>query len=313
MLDKLTQISLLKEKFIQERKKVLEGSVSDAQRKLYEKLFNKLIASLETEEGRILNNNGNIASTTAIDKIFKEFEADLSKLMMVVAKDYTRLIGYNQQYFSKFNTTLFKSVESRVTKAMEARAGFNSKGFEKDGFIDSFIKDKSLARTVKQQVLSAVLNGTKITDLTKTLKVSINGKESGAGILDNHFKTYIYDTYSQFDSETGNQFAVQLELNYGIYAGGLVDASRPFCIERNGKVFTREEIQKFGTPQDKFGGYTNKSKGEFAGKNKDYLPERDRGGYNCGHILNWVSLTIAKRKRPDIPKSIYDKQRKQAA
>lgn len=312
MLNKLTEISLLKEKFINERKEVLASDVSALQKKLYTKLFDKLIAALDTEQGRLVNSNKNINVASVVDKVFKDFETDLSKTMQGVTGDYTKLIGFNAQYFQQFNTALFSSVKQSVTASMQARAGFTSKGFEKDGFIDSFIKDKSVARTVKNTVLSAVLNGTKVSDLTKTLSATIKGTDKTAGALDNHFRTYVYDTYSQFDAETGNQFAVQIELNYGVYAGGLVEHSREFCIVRNGKAFTREEIKAFGTPRDAFGGYTNKSKGEFAGKNKDYIPERDRGGYNCGHILNWCSYTIAKSIRSDIPKSIYDKQKAKA-
>lgn len=311
MLNKLTAISQLKEKFIQERKDVLASDVSFLQKKLYKKLFDKLIAALETEQGSIINNNSNIALTSAIDKIFKDFETELSQLLQKVTGDYTKLIGYNQQYFSQFNIALFNSVKKNVTAAMQARAGFNSSGFEKDGFIDLFIKDKTIARTVKQQVLSGILSGTKISDLTKSLSATINGAGDSPGALENHFKTFINDSYSLFDRETSNQFSFQLDLNYGIYAGGLVGHSREFCIVRNGKVFTREEIRKFGTPQDAYGGYTNKSKGEFAGKwskgqGRQYIPENDCGCNNCGHLYNWVNYTIAKSMRPDIRKSQFD-------
>lgn len=308
MLNKLTEISLLKEKFIIERKEVLASNISSAQKKLYKQLFDRLIDALETEEGKVLNNKKNVSITATVDKIFKEFEADMTKLMRGVAGDYNSILTQNQKYFSEFNSNLFATVKKEVTNAMYARVGLNATGFEKDGFIDSFIKDKTISRTVKQTVLSAVLNGTKLTDLAKSLNETITGTPQKNGLIENHFKTYIYDTYSQFDAETGNQFAVQLDLNYAAYAGGLVDASRPFCVARNGKSFTREEIQAFGTPRDKFGGYTNKSKGEFAGKSNPYVPERDRGGYNCGHILNWCTYNIAKSFRADIPKSKYDKK-----
>lgn len=310
MLKKAVEISKLKERFIIERKEILASNVSDVQKKLYLKLIDRLISALETQEGRILNNEQNIHVSSSLDKVFKEFEIDVAKLMTGVVSDYTKLIGFNLRYFSEFNQALVKSVEANVTEAMQARAGYDSTRFEKDGFIDSFIKDKAIARTIKQQVLSAVLSGTKISDLTKALQSTITGGQQ-AGILENHFRTYIYDTYSQFDRETSNQFAVQLSMNYGWYQGGLVDHSRPFCIERNDKVFTREEILKFGTPQDKFGGYTDKSKGEFAGKWSKkqgiiYVPERDLGCNNCGHFLNWVSFTIARSIRPEISRSTYD-------
>lgn len=313
MLNKLTEISLLKEKFINERRDVLTSDISAAQKKLYKKLFDRLIDALETEEGKILNNKKNVSITATVDKIFKEFEIDLSNLMKGVTGDYNSILGYHQKYFSEFNSSLFATVKKEVTNAMYARVGLNATGIEKDGFIDSFIKDKTLARTVKQTVLSAVLNGTKLTDLTKSLNETITGTPERSGIIQNHFNTYIYDTYSQFDRETGNQFAVQLDLNYAAYAGGLVDASRDFCIVRNGKAFTREEIQAFGTPKDKFGGYTNKSKGEFAGKWSKgqgivYVPERDLGCNRCGHTLNWCTYQIAKSMRSDISKSKYDKK-----
>lgn len=308
MLNKLTEISLLKEKFINERKKVLSSQVSELQKNLYIRLFDRLISQLDAAEGKLENTASNIQKAAIVDKVFKDFETDLQRVMKSVSADYNSLLGYNIKYYSQFNQALFKTVQNRVEKSMMARVGYSSDGFQKDGFIDSFIKDKTVARAVKNTVLGAVLNGAPLKTLQKTLSATIIGTPTSNGLIENHFNTYIYDTYSQFDSESGNQFAIQLSLNYAIYAGGLVDASRPFCIERNDKSFTREEIEQFGTSKDKFGGYTNKSKGEFAGKNKDYIPERDRGGYNCGHIYNWVSYAIAKSKRPDIPVSKYDKK-----
>lgn len=302
MIDKLRKISQAREKLINERRKVLESNVSALQKRLYRQLFDKLLDVLKTEEGNIVNNDGNIAKVSVVDKIFKDLEKELAKVMRSVTSDYSAILKQNQEYFSQFNIALFKSVKTNVTAAMQARAGFTSKGFEPDGFIDSFIKDKTIARTVKQTILSGVLNGKPLKELFKTLDATIQGTDTTSGVLENHFRTYVYDTYSQFDRESNNQFAIQLDINYAIYAGGLVDASRDFCIVRNGKVFTRAEIQAFGTPKDKFGGYTNKSKGEFAGKNKGYVPERDMGGHNCGHTYDWITYELAKALRPDIPK-----------
>lgn len=314
MLNKLTEISLLKEKFINERKTVLASNVSALQKKLYKRLFDRLIEALDTEAGAVLKNSRNLSLVSEVDKIFKDFEGDMQVLMKQVMADYNSVLGYNVKYFESFNNALFANVKKQVTIAMNARVGFASDGFTKDGFIDSFIKDKAVARIVKQSVLGAVLNGTPINTLTKSLNATITGTDKSNGIVDAHFRTYIYDSYSQFDRESNNQFSIGLDLNYAIYAGGLVDGSRDFCIVRNGKAFTREEIQAFGTSRDKFGGYTNKSKGEFAGKwspNQGivYVPERDLGCNNCGHFANWVDYIIAKSIRADISKSKFDRQK----
>ncbi len=320
MLTEINKITDLKERFIIKRKELLASGVDSEQKKLLKQLLDRVIAKLDTKDANIVNSDDNMAVIASIDKLFKDYEANIGRLMNGVIGDYTQLLSFNEQYYAQFNKALFASVKKNVESAMYNRIGYNGKTFEKDGFIDSFIKDKTIARSVKQTVLSSVLNGAPLTNLVKTLSDTITGTETSSGILESHFRTYIYDTYSQFDAETGNQFAVQLDLNYAIYSGGLVDHSRPFCIVRNGKSFTREEVNVFGSGKDEYwkyykgdvkaGGYTNHSQGEFQGKNKDYIPERDRGGYNCGHILNWVDYATAKRIRADIPKSTSDKAKK---
>ena len=305
--EKAREVSRLKEKFIEERKKVLASGVSKVQKKILTDILDRVIAKLETEGQNITNNNDNVALVSQVDKIFREAQADINKLMKGVVNDYSLLFNYNLKYYNEFNQALKKSVGNTVLKQMNLRVGLTNGGdIAPDGFLDGFIKDRTVVMKVKQTVLSGVLNGTPITALTKSLNETIAGTETTEGILETHFRTYVYDTYSQYDSESGNAFAVQLALNYAVYEGGLVDASRPFCEERNGKAFTREEIQAFGTSKDKFGGYTNKKEGQFQGKNKNYIPERDRGGYNCGHYYNWCSRLVAQSIRPDIPKSKFD-------
>ena len=71
------------------------------------------------------------------------------------------------------------------------------------------------------------------------------------------------------------------------------------AIKRHGKLFSREEIEKFGTPQDQYGGYTNKSEGEFQGKTDPYNPFIDMGGYNCRHQYRWISEDLAKNIEPE--------------
>lgn len=305
--DKARETSRLKDKFIEQRKKVLASNVSALQKKVMTAILDRVIDKLDTEGKNIKNTNDNVSLVNEVDRIFKEAEREVLKLMKGVVNDYTLLYNYNVQYYTDFNTALEQSVMNTVKEQMNLRVGLTKKGdIAPNGFIDSFIKDKSVAQKVKQTVLSSVLNGTPIATLTKALNETVTGTDKAEGALQSHFRTYVYDTYSQYDRESNNGFAVQLALNYAVYEGGLVENSRPFCEDRNGKSFTREEVQAFGTPNDKFGGYTNKKQGEFQGKNKDYVPERDLGGYNCGHNLNWCSYNIAKRIRPDIPKSKFD-------
>src|SRR5690625_7002692 len=104
----------------------------------------------------------------------------------------------------------------------------------------------------------------------------------------------------QIDRETNNHMSTDLGLDYANYQGGDIQTTRPFCEERNNIFFTREEISRFGTSADQFGGYTNKSQGHFQGKTSIYDPFEDLGGYNCRHFYSWISKDLAVRMRPDL-------------
>ena len=304
MLNELKRISDLKDRFIEERKKLLASDVAGLQKKLYARLLDEVINQLTATEGNFDDSEANQARIAAIDKLFTEFENDVTKVMANVISGYSGIGQLSQQYFGQFNLKLFNKAKQITDAKMRNIIGIDEKGKAKPGgWIDSFIKDKTMATKVKQAVLSAVTAGSSLKDTNKTLNTLIQGSDQSEGIVQAHFRTNVYDTFSRFDRINNDVFAAELDLNYGIYAGGLVEHSRPFCQERNGKVFTREEIKAFGTPRDKFGGYTNKSKGEFAGKNKDYIPERDLGGYNCGHTVNWITYELAVQLRPDLKKA----------
>lgn len=74
---------------------------------------------------------------------------------------------------------------------------------------------------------------------------------------------------------------------YAIYSGGLTSDSRPFCEERNGKVYTRAEIE---TWRDL----------EWEQKPQNYNPFKDLGGDGCRHKLDWISKQLAEILRPDL-------------
>ena len=57
---------------------------------------------------------------------------------------------------------------------------------------------------------------------------------------------------------------------------------------------------KFGTSADEFGGYTDKSKGEFEGKSDPYDPINDLGGIGCRHFWSWISDELAFHLRPEL-------------
>ncbi|HEY3387541.1 MAG TPA: hypothetical protein VGK46_13585, partial [Saprospiraceae bacterium] len=147
-------------------------------------------------------------------------------------------------------------------------------------------------------IMTGITTGLTIIGLRIALKETV--LKRGGGLVKSLFEERLPDPYVKVDRFIGKKYATALELTYAIYQGGTIGTSREFCIERNNKVFSRDEIAAFGTPQDEFGGYTDKAAGEFQGKTDPYEPFEDLGGYNCRHFLSFVSDELAFTLRPDL-------------
>jgi len=301
---------LFKKKIAAIRKKEahLSKSVLSLEEKLYFELLDKFLDKLETSEGKIVSSGKNITILNAIDKIFDDFTR--SKHLPVVrelASGILDVANLNDKYFEFFKDEgagkTFAKVQRRVNEFVRASVGLDAYfSFKRDGFFDRFISDRTISNTLKQQTLKAIQGGIGLTEYKKQLKEFVVGNEKSVGAFSRYYKQHAFGLFMNTDTLSGKIYADALGMPAAVYGGNIIETSRDFCIERYNKVFTRAEIQKFGTPQDKYGGYTDKSKGKFNGKPKIYNPFIDVGGHenNCRHTWQWVTKAIAIMMRPDL-------------
>lgn len=293
----------LKRELLDAKEKAMSSQITEAQAKLYDDIIERLLIRLKGDE--IANTSMNVAQLSTIDKIWADF---VKKEMVPIMEDYVVSLSsineLNKEYFSAFAKT--KEIINQISETIDKRT-FNRLGVEtngtltKNGYIESLIMDDTIKREVKKLTYKAIVSD-KITkqEYIASVKTLIKGTPDINGALERHFETFAYDTFTQHDRDVSQQYAKRLGLKYARYAGGLVEDSRPFCVVRNNKVFTSEEISKFGTSQDTYGGYTNKAEGKFRGKPNEYDPVLDCGGYRCRHTLNFISYERAKELRPDL-------------
>lgn len=107
------------------------------------------------------------------------------------------------------------------------------------------------------------------------------------GAVGKYWNRWTQDIYAQYQRAGANELRKELGLKHCIYEGGLIESSRPFCEEKNGNVFTDDEVKAWANE-------------EWEGKNDGYVPELDCGGYNCRHRLRWISAELAKQLRPEL-------------
>lgn len=294
-----SQVATLKRKFIEERQKILKRNVTSLESTLYDSIFNKLISDLELSGGKIVSNNKNIDLTSALNSIFDTFnKSEYLPLIKAFSKDFQEIQKLNKTYFEVLaeDKKKLEAVSKQVNSVMEKTIGITKDGnVVSKGYLDRLVTDNTLQSEIKSLTYRAVTGGQSIVDYKDSIKRLVVGTDKIDGALNKHFNTFAYDTYNQFDRTSSKLYAVKLDLKYFIYAGGEIDATRCFCDNNNGKVFSTEEADRW---RDLLG----TDCGPIWNEDKDgtYDPIADMGGYNCRHSPNYISETIAKKLRPDL-------------
>lgn len=292
-----SEIAQLKQKYIRDAEKRMQHSLSVIEKKLFDSIFNKLISELEKSDGKIISNGENVKLSTALDEIFKSFEQnEYLKIVNAFSLDLNRIGDLNDKYFEVVaeDQKKFKKAQKEVRSIMRERIGVNTEGkLKKDGYLDRLIKDNTLKQKVKELTFKAVTSGQPFDKYVARMERLIVGAPNVSGGLQKHFQQFAYDTFAQYNRTTSKLYATKLDLKVFIYQGGEIKTSRCFCIDRDGKVFTAEEAEKWKT-------LVNKECGPIMEKDSQYDPLIDLGGINCRHSTDYISNSMAIRLRPDL-------------
>lgn len=296
--EELQRLAKVREEFMLRREAILKDLVDGLQRTVLEVIFDELLANMETDAGALLNSKSNIRLINAMDSLYDKFRnGNLKPVVKTFADDLDGLFNLNQDYFKPFtgDKAFFDKVSGNVREIMRSNIGIGADDrFISNGYLDSFVKDNQVLVDIKQQLYNSVSSGNGLADTQKFFREYVNGQPGKYnGVLQKHFSGYIYDTYADYDRTTSNEFATELDLECFVYAGGLIDTSRPFCIDHNGKVWTREEAMGWKA-------LVGKPRGPIVSRFMIYNPLRNLGGIRCRHIANFITNEIAIERRPEL-------------
>lgn len=318
-----------KQDFIDSKRNTLERYVIKMQGNLLDDLFSGIYVDLDVKDGKILDTTHNYQMLREVEKLYSNFnKAFAAGIGSQVIGTTNALLTMGEGYFSMLLTDNLPSRFEKIVKAtadkMNLRIGVKGDNITGGGFLDSLLKDNTVATDVKNYMAKSITGQidtkdfvTGLKDLMKGVPKTIikDGKEVTihAGALEVQYKRYAYDLYQQFDAAYNSTLASEFEMQYFIYQGGLVDESRDFCAAHNNKVWSREEAADWvnWTPgisiNDYPPGYIVKQKDlskhpgymDYPG----YSPLVDRGGYNCRHMLGFISDDLAVSLRQDLKSS----------
>ena len=257
-----------------------------------------------------LDKNGTIKPTAAnrnavysIDKLLSKMEVEYGKrATAAIAKSLGRLFSANENYYKSLGVVkknVFDRLNAQARAEIKIRLGISTNGKPiKGGYIEELIKQPKIADAVKKYLYQKVILGRGgYNDTIKGVKNLINGSKNNAGIVERHVITATIDTFAQVDRSINEQYADKLKLKAFIYAGGLIENSRDFCIKKNNRVFTTNEAEEWDKDPDLL---LTKSEKENGGKPAGYNPLLDMGRWRCRHSPRFISNEKAIRLRPDL-------------
>lgn len=292
------KFSVIRELAIQKLENAFQDKIIEAQMLLSRALGAHFTSEMKTKDGELTSSSKNFSIVDNIEnsEAYKDWLNLYGQdLLNWLANSLIEIHQANESFFKDAAGKDISGISDEVLTTMIKKLGPTW------GFVKSDITKKigvnllKLAgdplEKVKAEVLRAIVSGQSLAELKNSMDAM---GRSTSGPLADYFNRIAYDLYQQYDRETARQFALRLDLRYAIYQGGIIKTTRLFCELRNDQVFTIDEIKKFGTKHDRWGGYTNKELGEFQGKSEPYNPMLDLGGYNCRHFLDWISSELGE-------------------
>lgn len=246
---------------------------------LFLKVLDYVVKEITVKDDMIVFNQSNIA---AINRIDKEIEKDKG-----FSKELNRLKNYVLSGVKKLLQDVYIQQSVTDVRAIEIGQEVNERIIKHaTRTIEQMTNLTPIYEEVKKQsiALMSKYEGISLLELRNQLSAQIEGKN----IVNKYWSRWTYDIYSQYERIGANEVRKRLGFVFAIYEGGEIETTRPFCEERNRKVFHESEIQKWIDL-------------DWQGKNETgYNPFIDLGGYNCRHKLRWISKELAEYQRPEV-------------
>ena len=162
----------------------------------------------------------------------------------------------------------------------------------KDALLGAGIRD-NFGNAIQEILKTNIAGTTRRADLRKTLAQFITGTPDQLPFLQRYIKQTTNDSIMVFNREYMQTISDDLGIGFYRYQGTKIAESRPFCVARAGKVYTKEEVEKWASLSD----WDGRMKGTTKTTIFSYC-----GGYNCRHTLMPISEQRYRKEKGLPPK-----------
>lgn len=268
---------MTKEQFFKKYEDAIFKIAQKGSKVLLPKLI-QIIKRMKSEGGTLTSSSKNNAVIKELFKAIKQYMKSQSKeILKFSIKAFDELLKMNSDYFGV-------SIESFKAELFDNLGIKNDKTIIKNSIFDKLIQDTGVSKSVAAIVQKAIraketIQGLigKITELF-TPTVLKNPSVLVTQLVKNGGFNYLQIQ----DRMIARAMADEVGFSYGIYGGTLKNNTREFCRARVNRVYSLSEIKSWDNLT-------------FNGKYPNHNSMNDCGGWNCRHVLNWVSKETAER------------------
>jgi len=299
-----------KEAFLNQVRQQLDNTALTLQSDLFEEVLSEIIPQLESVNGVLLDNAHNYQVISKIERVYDIFHDKVSSVILPQINEATsKIVNFSADYFALAVTDLpqrFERVVESTKTLIDLKVGLRQGKMIRGGLTDQMLNiDAQEFQVIIGRAVSGQMD---MKRLILIIKDHIKGNDIKAGVYDRQIKRFAYDMYQQYDAAYNKKMADEFDMRYFVYQGGLVVDSRDFCAAHNNKVWSTEEAQEWPDWTPSKGeypeGYEVKAKDMYKVPSyidyPGYDPLIDRGGYNCRHIIGYISDDLAFKLRPGL-------------
>ena len=262
------------DRFIDETYKELEKKIKEQETLFLDMFLTEYLSELFIDDTTIKPTSGNYAKVNEINDRFDEaFEIFLTPFLLWYGKKLLESRDMAFGYFAKQGVNVVND-STTIAKAL----GIGKNKIIKDSFLWNMGMMGELRQRVQDMVMNAIASSQKFSVLVSNIKPLFKSTNKQRSALSKYYLKYAYNPIMNIMSRTSYALAQKYGYTHFEYVGGLVEKSRAFCIEREGKTFTMEEGKSWNDL-------------DWSGKidGLDFFVQI--GGTNCIHHLEFKQLT----------------------
>lgn len=256
------------------------GRIARVETKIYNDL-NTILRFIETDEnGYIKQNAGNRSILRAAQNQFDKTIQNSGYQSAV--ENHLSVIGK----IDALNESYFETISSAFKPNRQFIVSIQNQAIET---VNQYVLQDGLAAQIKiplNEILNQNINtGGQFNGMMAQIKTFVQGNDKIDPRLSTYAKGILRDAIFQYSRSYQHSVTADLKLQWYLYSGGLMDKSRPFCIDHAGKFFHQKEVEGWAK-------LTWTGKNPLTTESSIFILV---GGYGCVHELIPVSEFIVPK------------------